>query len=338
MRVANLKQPNYENIKVRDLEVGMYVIIPLSWHEHPFVKNHFLIKSNHDIEKIKELGLNEIQLDASRSITVSTQSEPLKPIQTEEEKASQKKQQQVTENLITTIQDQRLPPTEKATIVRQHSFSMMKNLLENPTAENIRESKKGISSIVSLILNDNDTLHYLMDITSHDYYTYTHSVDVGILSVALAKSLFKDSRDHDLYALGAGFFLHDLGKVNINKDIINKPGKLTDDEMRDMRRHPALGYKLLYETNQLTAESKTIVLQHHERADGGGYPKGLRGNEIHIYGRICAIADVYDALTTNRPYRNKMKPFDALKLMHSEMLHHFQKELFERFVLLFKGS
>jgi len=106
--------------------------------------------------------------------------------------------------------------------------------------------------------------------------------------------------------------------------------------MSEMRRHPHLGFKLLQDTRQLTDESKIIVLQHHERIDGTGYPKGLRGNEIHIYARICAIADVCDALTSDRPYRKKMAPFVALKLMREEMMHHFQKDLFEQFVLLFK--
>lgn len=315
----------------------MYVILPLAWYQHPFLKNHFVVKSGSDLEKIKELGLKEIQIDPSQSVTCDFQVKPgasLKP----ESDAGHEQQKKVTEDLVSTIHDRNIPPIQKALVVQEHSFSMMKNLLENPSAENIKEAKKGISAIVSLILNDNETLHYLMNITSHDYYTYTHSVEVGILSVALAKSLFMDSKDHDIYALGAGFFLHDVGKVNISEAIINKPGRLTDEEMREMRRHPVLGYKLLHETNQLTEESKTIVLQHHERNDGTGYPKGLRGNQIHIYGRICAIADVYDALTTDRPYRKKMRPFDALKLMHQEMIHHFQKDLFEQFVLLFKKT
>ena len=108
--------------------------------------------------------------------------------------------------------------------------------------------------------------------------------------------------------------------------------------MQEMQRHPDSGYKLLFETDQLTDESKIIVLQHHERFDGKGYPKKLRGEDIHIYGRICTIADVFNALTTDRPYKRKMQPFEALKLMRERMIHHFQKDLFERFVLLFNAA
>jgi len=242
----------------------------------------------------------------------------------------------VPDALGTAIRDTQASPEQKAVMIQQESVAMMKNLLDDPTADNIREAKKGISEIVNLILNEEQTLHYLLSITSHDHYTYTHSVSVGILAVALAKSLFMDAKKHDIHALGAGFFLHDLGKVGINNDIINKPGKLTDEEMNEMRRHPPRGFKLLQETRQLTDESKIIVLQHHERVDGTGYPKGLRSDDIHVYARICAIADVYDALSSDRPYRKKMAPFVALKLMREEMMHHFQRDLFEQFIRLFK--
>jgi len=108
---------------------------------------------------------------------------------------------------------------------------MMSRLLEHPTAENIAETKKGIAEIVNLILTDEATNLHLLRITSHDHYTYTHSLAVGLLSVSLAKVLFKRSQGHDMHELGAGFFLHDLGKVKVDAAIINKPGKLTEEEM-----------------------------------------------------------------------------------------------------------
>ena len=168
------------------------------------------------------------------------------------------------------------------------------------------------------------------------FYTYTHSVNVGLLAVSMAKVLFRGSSGHDMHELGAGFFLHDLGKVQIDLAILNKPGRLTPEETTVMRRHPALGFKILHEAHQLSEECKTIVLQHHERDDGTGYPKQLRGTEIHLYGKICALADVFDALTSNRPYRKGMTSFDALMLMKKEMINHFQKDLYEKFVLIFQ--
>ena len=301
------------------------------------MKNQFLIESDSEIEKIRELGVKSVQIDPTKSRAVETPSaEQPRPRPVPDER---KPAPAVTsDDLITTIQDRSLPRECKSWLVRQHSITTMKNLLENPTAQNIKEAKKGISEVVSLILTDDAILPYLLDITSHDFYTYTHSVSVGILGVALAKSLFRNSDAHDMQALGVGFFSHDLGKVGINQAIIMKPGKLTAEELEEMRRHSLLGYKLRQETKQLTEESKTIVLQHHERIDGTGYPRRLRGENIHIYGKICSIADVYEALTSDRPYRRKLPPFVALKIMKEEMSHHFQKDLFEKSVLLFKAS
>jgi HD-GYP domain-containing protein (c-di-GMP phosphodiesterase class II) len=105
--------------------------------------------------------------------------------------------------------------------------------------------------------------------------------------------------------------------------------------MKAMKAHPYQGYKILKETEQLTEECRIIAMQHHERDDGTGYPNCLKGTDIHVYGRICCIADVYDALTSERPYKQRLKPFEALKLMKEQMINHFHKELFDKFVLLF---
>ena len=334
-----MKNPDFQSITPAELKIGMYVILPLAWYQHPFLKNRFLIQSGAEINKIRELGLKSIQIDLSKSRLVETLSpeEPREPRASSESGQQKPAQLVVTEDLIGAIHDKSLPPVNKSRLISQHSITMMKTLLENPTAQNIKEATKGISELVGLILTDDATLHYLIDISSHDFYTYTHSVDVGVLGITLAKSLFKDSANHDMRAIGVGFFLHDIGKVGIDQSIISKPGKLTAEEMQEMRRHPLLGYRLLMEARQLTEESKTIVLQHHERADGTGYPKGIHGGDIHIYGRICSIADVYGALTSDRPYRKKLPPFAALKIMQDEMINHFQKDLFQSFLMMFRA-
>ncbi len=234
------------------------------------------------------------------------------------------------------IEDNSLDSKTKARAVYENSLSLMSRLLESPTTENITASKGAIKSVTDLILRDDETAHNMLLITSHDFYTYTHSVNVGIYSIMLAKELFLHSDDHDLEELGAGFFLHDLGKVNVDPAIINKPGRLTDEEMNQMRTHPYQGYKILKAANELSEECEYIVLQHHERYDGKGYPKRLKGDEIHIYGRICCLADVFDALTAERSYKESMSKFDALKLMRDEMQNFFSKDLLEPFILLFK--
>ncbi len=318
-------------LPVNKLKIGMFVLMPVSWTDHPFLKSQFLLTSEDQIKKIIGAGMKEVRVDFSQSRVADEQPErgtvvPEKP-----------KQAIVPEGLRECIFDKKLPPLTKAKQVHQYSGEMIKNLMDNPSAESIRETKQAVNDVVDLILDDMETSQHLMMITDHDYYTYTHSVHVGVLSVCLARNLFRRSNAHDLHELGAGFFLHDLGKVRIDQGIINKPGKLTDEEMGEMKKHPNLGFKILHETKQMTQESKIIVLQHHERFDGTGYPKGIRGNDLHVYGKICAIADVYDALTTDRPYRKKMQPFEGLKIMKEQMLHHFQQDMFEQFVLMIAG-
>lgn len=318
------------------LKIGMYVLLPLSWKDHPFFKNNFQLTSQDQIKKIIALGIKEVRVDFSKSQMVDEVPLPAPAPVIETLFAPNK--EIISEKLRETIFDKAIPPLTKARQIHKYSGEMIKILLDNPTAENISATKRAVANVVDLILRDMETSQHMMMITDHDYQTYTHSVHVGILSICLAKNIFKHSDGHDLHELGAGFFLHDLGKVRIDQGIINKPGKLTDEEMDEIKRHPKLGFSILHETKQMTMESKIIVLQHHERYDGTGYPHGINGKNLHIYGKICSIADVYDALTTNRPYRSKIPPFEGLKIMKETMLHHFQKDLFEHFVLMIAGK
>jgi HD-GYP domain-containing protein (c-di-GMP phosphodiesterase class II) len=319
-------------IDIDRLQLGMYVVMPTSWDSHPFLRNKFLVTSQNQIDKIIEAGFTEITIDTEKGLS------PVAP-PAEREKKPEKQNEEGeasirTDKLGDAIKDRTLPALEKSRVVRDTTMTMMESLMDKPTAKNIRAVKTAITEIVKMMLTDDETASYLTKITSHDFYTYTHSVNVGFLGVSMAKILFRDSKQHNLHELGVGFFLHDIGKVQIDPAIINKPGRLTDDEMNIIRKHPSMGFKILSDAHQMTEECKTIVLHHHERYDGTGYPKKLRGEEIHFYGKICAIADVYDALTSNRPYREPLDPFDALILMKKEMINHFQRDLYEKFVLM----
>jgi HD-GYP domain-containing protein (c-di-GMP phosphodiesterase class II) len=324
-------------VKIEDSSVGMYITIPTKWHEHPFLTSHFLVTTEQQIEKLRECGIPEVVMDPERSALPEGYRLPAGNADQNNVSYAEREKMPllVPEELLSAIQDERLAPEKKAAAVYRHSMVMMESLFDNPTADNIRTAKRGIAHVVDLILREEATSSHLLTITSYDYYTYTHSLNVGIYAISLAKSLFRGSDSHNMHELGAGFFLHDLGKTRINKAVLSKPGKFSPEEQNEMRRHPALGFKILQETGQLSEECRTIVLQHHERYDGTGYPQRLRGDDIHLYGRLCSIADVFDALTSDRPYRQRLVPFEGLKIMKESMLHNFQASLFERFVLLF---
>jgi HD-GYP domain-containing protein (c-di-GMP phosphodiesterase class II) len=238
-------------------------------------------------------------------------------------------------DLIETLHDSAVAPDCRAAAVKACSKMVMRRLMDNtPDEETISAAKNGFYEVIDCILEADHLNHYLLSIRDYDSYTYSHSVNVGVLSLLVARKFFGLSDRHDLRELGIGFFLHDLGKIRINPDVIMKEGLLTDEEMTEMRRHPLYGFDILKETNQLTTESKLIVLEHHEREDGRGYPYGLYGSEIHEYARICALVDMYDALTSDRPYREKMAPYQALKLIKSKLADRTQKALFETLVLV----
>jgi HD-GYP domain-containing protein (c-di-GMP phosphodiesterase class II) len=322
-------------MRVDDLQIGMYVILPASWFKHPFITGEFIVKSQDQIDRIRECGFDNIFIDTAKGIAPSAPGSKghsdtlmIPPQKWDPEEL-------VPAELKEAIRNKSLPPEKKSQIVYQSSLQIMKRLLDDPKVENIKAAKQGIAEIVDVIIADDATSYRLLKITSHDFNTYTHSVNVGVLSVLLAKALIKGSDAHDMHELGAGLFLHDIGKVRIDPSILNKPGRLTDEERHIIREHPLYGYDILSETNQLSEECKIIVMQHHEKENGSGYPHGLKGEDIHLYGRICRLADVYDSLTSDRAYRQRLNTFNALKLMKEELQDNFHKELFDKFVLLF---
>jgi HD-GYP domain-containing protein (c-di-GMP phosphodiesterase class II) len=236
------------------------------------------------------------------------------------------------------VEDETLTPAEKAEAVYRTTTGIMEDLFVTPRSTvRIEQAKSTIGHTVDLMLRDEQAARSLMFLTSHDYYTYTHSVNVTLFAVALTQRVFKrDISDEEYRILGQGFLLHDIGKSSIPPSIINKPGKLNSTEWALMREHPLTGQKILQDTEQLNDAIDQIVVGHHERMDGRGYPYGLSGESVHPYSRICAIADVFDAITTVRSYRDPLGTFAALKVMRDEMGDHFDWDYFDEFVKLFQ--
>ncbi len=315
-----------QSVPVSELKVGMQVTIPGSWFRHPFIRRRFTLNSPRDIEKMRHWGVETVSVDSPRNDTPQPVVDVAAPPAPMAEEA-------ITPELMETLHDRDVAPDCRAAAVKACSKMVMQRLMENtPDEEAIHEAKEGFYEVIDCILEVDHLSRYLLSIRDYDAYTYTHSVNVGVLSLLVARKYFSRSDRHDLRELGIGFFLHDLGKTRINPGVIMKQGLLTDEELTEMRRHPFYGFDILKETNQLTTECKLIVLEHHEREDGRGYPYGLYGGEIHVYARICALVDVYDALTSDRPYRRKMLPFQALNLIKGKLADRTQKELFEHLV------
>lgn len=184
--------------------------------------------------------------------------------------------------------------------------------------------------LISEVTSKVDEIQYLSQVRVRDEFTYSHILDVTALSVALAmKAGFSKQ---EVREIGLAAILHDLGKLLIPKAIMFKPSRLTEKEFQVMKLHPGLGHKIIVQELRLPEHIARPALEHQEMYGGGGYPQGLKGDEIHPYSHVVKIADVYDALTSKRPYKESIPSSKAVKIMLSEGSRSFHPELFEHFL------
>jgi len=243
----------------------------------------------------------------------------------------------VERHLTSILREPTLTEERKAQLVYDTSTNLLQDVLEKPTSsENIKRATTVANNTVSFILRGRDSFRHLVAMTSYDYRTYTHSVNVCLYTVALAEAAgYRDQSD--LNEIGVGALLHDIGKSKIDTTILNKRGPLTPQEYDVMKNHPIWGVELLRETSLIPEVAYEIVLHHHEKMDGSGYPDHLAAEDMHQYARLSVIADVFDALTTRRPYKEAIPSYQALEMM-GKMGGVFDVSLYKDFVqLLGKG-
>jgi putative nucleotidyltransferase with HDIG domain len=195
----------------------------------------------------------------------------------------------------------------------------------------VKRAVSAVTNIINGILGDDDTLLSLCRIKQRDKYTFQHSVSVSALLVNFCHSLGGFSKD-DLLQAGLGGLFHDVGKMKIPDDILNKPGSLTDPEFEIMRTHVIEGLDYLRSDTDVSEIALRIVAEHHERYDGSGYPKGLSQNYISYFGRMAAIVEVYDAITSERVYHSALEPSEALKRMFEWGGKHFDETMMHQFI------
>lgn len=241
---------------------------------------------------------------------------------------------------IQTIARSREIPTErKAAIIYERATEVIDEMFKNPESlENVKNAQPLVNSFVEIILHDLNAVESLMRITAHDYYTHTHSINVSIYTLSLGAYLGVEGKD--LETLGMAAVLHDLGKSKVDYEIINKNGKLTDEEFGQMKNHPALGHAIALELGIFDPRVLTGIRHHHEKMSGGGYPDNLKGDEISQFARIIGVCDVFDALSTKRSYKDPMSSFEALKLMKETMKEHLDMNMVNAFIkmLLKRGE
>lgn len=223
---------------------------------------------------------------------------------------------------------------QKALILRESTMVLVEELFERPDIENaLQDARQVVEDFVAFMDADAEAMVNLIGLSSHDFYTYNHSLDVSIYSLGLGQAV--GFRGAELRELGLGGLFHDIGKRYIPLEIICKNGPLTDNEWLQMQKHPQFGLMILEEHNSSEA-IKACAFEHHESMAGSGYPQKLTANEIHAMARVVSVADTYDALTTKRSYNDPMKPTDAIELMSGKLSSRYDPEVIRALMGIFK--
>jgi HD-GYP domain-containing protein (c-di-GMP phosphodiesterase class II) len=202
--------------------------------------------------------------------------------------------------------------------LRQKTISAVKNVFMSTIKDDkknldksFEDSKKFVSDMINDVINNKALMINMVDLKMFNDYTYSHSVNVAVLAIVMGLAM--DYSYNSLYKLGLGALLHDVGKVFVSKKILDKPSNLTNEEFTIIKKHSQIGYEYLIKNCVLPSEAYTVVLQHHERYNGSGYPNGLIGSKTNINSKIIAVADVYDAMVSDRPYRKGLPPSDVME-------------------------
>lgn len=209
----------------------------------------------------------------------------------------------------------------------------IKNLMAKIVAGHIvkrGEVEEAIDLLYEEVTNTNNVLHCLWDLRHRDEYTFQHSVAVSVLSVKIGQIL--DLPENKIRSLGLAGLLHDMGKCRISVDILNKAGSLSYDELQEIYRHPRYGYDIVKQIDFKDPAILAAVLQHHEHLDGRGYPRQIRSDDINLFSRVVAVADVFDALTSERFYRPRFPLLQALDELQRETSGHLDPLIAKRVV------
>jgi HD-GYP domain-containing protein (c-di-GMP phosphodiesterase class II) len=240
-------------------------------------------------------------------------------------------QSYVNKHLQSIARNSDIPTEQKARLIYEKASETIDAMFNNPESlKNVENTQPVVNNFIDIILNDTSAVESLMKITAHDYYTHTHSINVSIYTLSLGS--FLGITGKELEILGMAAILHDLGKSKIDYEIINKNGKLTEDEFTQMKNHPALGHEIALNLGISDARILTGIRHHHEKIRGGGYPDNLSGEQISQFARIIGVCDVFDALSTKRSYKDPMSSFESLKLMKEQMEGHLDMGIVNAFI------
>ncbi|MDV6347332.1 HD-GYP domain-containing protein [Nitrosomonas sp. Is35] len=331
-----------KKVQASEVRLGMYIHeLRGNWLEHPFWRKSFKLVQQKDLDKLVSCDMDEIWIDTGKGLDVAPTEtglvENLKPA----DKTSP----------VSTITPEASPPPSPPPVKKPVARVSVEEELENAKKlqkktkdavtsmfSDVRMGKaleiEGAESLVeeinqSMERNPNALLT-LIRLKNVNEYTYMHSVAVCMLMVALGRQMGLD--EAQIRQAGTAGLLHDIGKMVIPNEVLNKPGKLTDEEFAVMKSHPERGWEILKSCYQVHETTLDVCLHHHERVDGKGYPEKLSGDALTLFARMGAVCDVYDAISSDRCYKPAWSPAESIRKMASWKDGHFDETIFQAFV------
>ncbi len=318
-------------LPVDRLVPGLYIDLKLSWREHPFLFSRFCIKSEHEIDIIKDLGLQTVTVFPERSKAIIAEQDP---------NESSDLITNVTQDTLWKNKNSRIEQAEKYRYRRQktsqqykETIKKVKNLtqdLKSAPANAIRDAHEVVESIAAAFDRKGNVLVNLINLSDSGFSQYNHSLNVTVLSLNMASALGISAQQS--LQLGVGAILHDIGKISIPHKVTMKMEKLTESEIKLLQTHPTLGAKMVRLINQVSDEAIDIIDQHHEMLDGSGYPKGLKSPQISRLAQIVTITDRYDELCNPLDPQQALTPKAAMAILYAKYKNKIDGKLVQTFI------
>ncbi|MFC3146564.1 HD-GYP domain-containing protein [Piscinibacterium candidicorallinum] len=319
-----------KKISIEQLKPGMYVTqLDCDWFSHPFLTSSFLVKSDHDVARVRDSGTRYLFIDPRRGIDVQDA-----PTAREARAAAQAAMLKVADKPVERPRTTRL---EEESAAARKIYGEAQRLVAQ-TMSDVRLGKQVelnqieplVEKVTDSIFRNKNALQSMNLLKQADDYTFQHSVSVCTLMVSFARHMDFDPKL--VHQLGLGGLLHDIGKAFTPNEVLNKPGALTKEEFDVMKNHVTDGYRMLVQNPDVGPIPLAICHEHHERTDGTGYPRKIGRDQITQWGKMAAVVDVYDAITSERVYHRGMTPTDALRKIYEWSEHHFDRSLVEAFM------
>jgi putative nucleotidyltransferase with HDIG domain len=319
-----------KKIPIDQLKIGMFIHdLNCSWIDHPFARNRFMVDRVEILSRILEAGVVEVSIDTALGSDVTGSDTGV--VEDGELDEPEEELSSLIPNFISTLSP--AEEFERAKILFSNASKLMHGIMKDVRLGKqiaLEQCDPIVDNIIDSMFSFPSALLPLAQMKTRDEYTFQHSVSVSALAVAFGRVL--DMPRDEIKAVALGGLLHDVGKALVPGRILNKPGKLDDEEFVVMKSHALHTAKLLNDVNGVSEITFNAASQHHERYDGKGYPQGLKGDAISRHGQMLAIVDAYDAITSIRIYKTGIPPTEALRKLFQSSSTHFNNSLVQAFI------